>query len=110
MKRREGGRRDSGDRVYPQPLSVNDAFRAAHFGGVRISEPPPDKRTRKIHHLVAVSVPADRCGDWLGDVSLLEVMRKQIAGIEPSFCRSMGRNLTSHNHPAPNAVRCLPAL
>lgn len=71
MKRREGERRDCRDRVYSQSFSVDDIVRAAHFRGVRIFEPPPDKRARKIHHLVVVSVPADWGGDWLGDVSLL---------------------------------------
>ena len=80
MKRRGGGRRDRADRFPSQPFSGDDAFRAAHLHGVRILEPPPDKRTRQIHHLVVVSFFADWCGHWLGHVSILSLIEHYFDG------------------------------
>src|SRR6185437_8153848 len=79
MKRREGGKRDHRNRVRPHSFSIDDALCAAHLRRVWVSEPPPHQRPRKIHHLVLVSVPADRRGDRLGDVSFLAIKERNFA-------------------------------
>ena len=80
MKRREGGRRDRADGFPSQPFSSDDAFCAAHLHCVRILEPPPDERTRQIHHLVVVSFFADWRGHWLGHVSILALRERYSCG------------------------------
>src|SRR5580704_12785596 len=82
-KPHEDGRRDPGDGFSPHSFSGHDALRAAYFHRVWIFEPTPDKRTRKIHHLVVVSVPAHWRGNRLGYVSLLALSDHVLLG---GFC------------------------
>ena len=96
MKRREGGKRDRRHRVRVHSLSIDDAVCSAHLDRLWVSEPPPHERSRKIHHLVAVSVPLDRRGDWLGDVPLLTIKESNFAG---SIDRNVARMLLSKNGP-----------
>src|SRR5580692_8400570 len=85
MKRPGAARREHRDRVSPRPFAGNDAVRATHLNRIWIFEPAPDKRARKIHPLVAVSLPSDWGRNWLGDVSLLAI-------VERNFWRSIDRN------------------
>ena len=90
MKRREGEKRDRRDRVSADAFSIDDALRADHLDRIWVFEPPPHERSRKVHPLVPVSVPSDRRGDRLGDVSFLAVRECNYGGsIDTNFARML---------------------
>src|SRR6266581_4421253 len=71
MKQREGTRRERGTRIQSQPSPGDDALCSGHFRGLWILGPPSSGGPCEIYRVVAVSLSADWCGDWLGHVSLL---------------------------------------
>src|SRR5690348_10234350 len=76
MKRREDAKRERGTCIQAQPSPGHAAVCFRHFRGLRILGPPPAGGPREIYPVVAVSLSADRCGDWVGHVSLLALSER----------------------------------
>src|SRR5215469_12849718 len=70
MKRHEGGKHEPNASVDTYPLSGIFAVCRCNFDGFWFFGPPATERSREIHCVVVLFVPAGWSRDWLGDVSV----------------------------------------